>query len=248
LIAQSESGTIIACKAVVVATGGFQRPRTPRFVASLADQIALLDALTYRSPATLSAQRVVVVGDGATGRQIALELVQSREVVLATGRYRFFGPQRTLGVDTTTLALRAGLLTVDKTTAGARLMRSLDPTPGLHLRSSALRRAGVVLAPHCVGADGDHLRFADGSRRQCDAVVSAAGYRDDTAWIDIEGAADAERFVEDYGVAPVPGVYYVGREWQSSRASGLICGVHRDARMIAAHVAAYLKGDDPHRG
>jgi cation diffusion facilitator CzcD-associated flavoprotein CzcO len=39
----------------------------------------------------------LVVGDGATGRQIAVELAATREVLLATGRPRRVSPQRILG-------------------------------------------------------------------------------------------------------------------------------------------------------
>jgi putative flavoprotein involved in K+ transport len=244
-IAQPERGGNIECKAVVVATGAFQRARIPGFFASLADHVQRLDTLSYRGPVALSASHVIVVGDGATGRQIALELARSRKVVLATGRYRFFGPQRVLGADATSVALHAGWLTADKTTLVARLIRSFDPTPGLHLRSSALRRAGVMLAPRCVGAQGDHVSFADGSHRYCEAVVCATGYRDDTAWIDIESAATSEAFLEDHGIAPVQGLYYVGRDWQTSRASGLLCGVYRDAQLIATRVREYIEGSGP---
>jgi putative flavoprotein involved in K+ transport len=40
---------------------------------------------------------VLVVGDGATGRQIALELTAKHEVLLAAGRHRRVSPDRILG-------------------------------------------------------------------------------------------------------------------------------------------------------
>jgi putative flavoprotein involved in K+ transport len=231
------SGPAVEADAVVVATGTFQRPRVPAFAESLDDRVQQLDALTYRNPAELAADHVVVVGDGATGRQIALELARTRHVVLATGRRRCFLPQRSLGRDSTALALELGLLTADKTTPAGRLLRALDATPGLHLRGGALKRAGIRLAPRCVGAAANELIFEDGSQSRCEAVIWAAGYRDDTAWLEIEGAASPDRFLESRGVSSIPGLYYVGREWQRSRASGLICGVHRDARDIATQLS-----------
>ena len=79
--------------------------------------------------------------------------------------------------------------------------------------------------------------LADGSSRDVDAVIFALGYEDDAAWMDIPGTTQAGRFVEQRGTAPGPGLCYVGREWQTSRASGLVCGVAYEAEAVGARVA-----------
>ena len=239
-IATFDGGETVASRAVVVAAGAFQRPRVPRFSHELARNVQQLDAATYRNPEQIAGRSVLVVGDGATGRQIALELASVRRTMLAAGHRRNYGPQRLLGTDTTELALRTGLLTADKASLPGRLVRALDMTPGLHLRLRALRRAGVEVLPRCVAAHGGRLRLADGREREVDAVIHAAGYSDDTAWLDIPGTIDAGAFVHDRGVGPVPGLFHVGREWQTSRASGLVCGVSRDAATIGARVREHL--------
>jgi putative flavoprotein involved in K+ transport len=121
-----------------------------------------------------------------------------------------------------------------------RFVRWLDITPGLHLRLRSLRRAGVGLVPRCIGAEGDQLVFSDRSRRHADVVIWAVGYRDDTQWVDIEDTATADAFVHERGATKIPGLYHVGREWQNSRASGLICGVTEDAAKIAAQAKDFL--------
>ena len=239
-VAVTASGKLINARAVVIATGGFQRPRRPSFARALSPGVQQLDPLSYSNPTALNKGHAIIVGDGATGRQIALEVAQSRRVTLATGRRRFFGPQRILGQDTTGLALRTGLLTADKRTPAGRLVRWLDLTPGLHLRLGSLRRGGIDIVPRCVGAEKDQLIFSDGSRRHADVVIWALGYRDDTRWVEIEGVATTDGFVHERGATAVPGLYHVGREWQASRASGLICGVTRDAENIAARVKKFL--------
>jgi putative flavoprotein involved in K+ transport len=249
-IAATTSGTVVTARAVVVATGGFQHPRRPPFACALSPGVQQLDPLSYRNPSILNEGRAIVVGDGATGRQIALEIAQSRRVTLAMGRRRNFGPARILGKDATALALRTGLLTADKRTLAGRVMRWLDLTPGLHLRRGRLRRAGIDLVSRCVNAEGHQLVFSDGSRRRADVVIWALGYRDDTEWLEIDGASMRDTFVHERGSAHVPGLYHVGREWQVSRASGLICGVTRDARIIADQVQDFLRhtaGQAPHR-
>lgn len=239
-VAETAAGKATLARAVVIATGGFQLPRRPPFAYDLSPRVQQVDPLTYGNPGMLEKGQVIVVGDGATGRQIALEVARSRKVTLAMGRRRYFGPQRVFGRDVTGLALQAGLLTADKDSSLGRFVRWLDLTPGLHLRPGALRRAGIELAPRCVGASGDQLIFSDDSRRPVDAVIWALGYQDDTQWLDIEGTTMAGAFVHERGVTKVPGLYHVGREWQFSRASGLICGVTRDAARIAARVKQFL--------
>lgn len=243
-LAVTDAGREVKARAVVIAAGAFQRPLVPRFASGLADGVRQLDAATYRNPGSVRGRRVTVIGDGATGRQIALELFDAGyEVTLATGRRRNFGPQRLLGRDANRQAFALGLLTADKRTWRGRLMRALNVTPGLHMRLGALRRAGIRLAPRCVDAAGSRLAFADGSARDCDTVIFTLGYRDETGWVDIDGAATASRFIEDRGISPVAGLFHIGREWQTCRASALLCGVARDADVIADRVGRYLAGD-----
>jgi putative flavoprotein involved in K+ transport len=232
-LALTDSGARVEAAAVVIATGGFQRPRVPDFAGSLSERVRQLDPLGYRNPSLVPRGDVIVVGDGATGRQIALELAEDRRVTLSIGSRRYYGPQHILGKDFTWWGWHTGLITADKASPLGRIARKFDTTPGLHLCLSSLRRAGIRLAPRCVGADAGRLHFADGSRRRCDAVIWAVGYQDDTAWLRIDGASTHHGFIEERGISPVPGLYYVGREWQNSRASGLVCGVQRDALVIA---------------
>ena len=72
---------------VIVCTGAYQRPHRPGFAAAFPSEVAVVDAEGYRNPAGLPAGRVLVVGSGQTGCQIAEELCESgREVFLACGR------------------------------------------------------------------------------------------------------------------------------------------------------------------
>lgn len=238
----TDSGARIEAAAVVVTTGGFERPRVPDYGKNLSTHVRQFDAREYRSPSLVPGGHVIVVGDGATGRQIALELAQDRQVTLSTGRRRYYGPRRILGKDFIWWAARTGTLAADKASMRGRVNRAIEVTPGLHLRLASLRRAGIRIAPRCVDAGADQLVFDDGSHRSCDAVIWALGYRDETSWLAIEGAALRDKFLEERGVSAVPGLYFVGREWQNSRASGLVCGVHRDAGVIAGLIREQLAG------
>lgn len=93
------------------------------------------------------------------------------------------------------------------------------------------------------GADGAELVWSDGQQEEVDAIVLATGYRPDLPYLaGLDGALDTDgnpRHRE--GVATgVPGLAFVGLEWQRSLSSNSLRGVGRDARRIARHLTAHL--------
>jgi putative flavoprotein involved in K+ transport len=71
---------------VVVATGPYQAPRTPRLAERLPEDVTQLHSAGYRSPAALPDGAVLVVGTGQSGCQIAEDLhLAGRQVHLAVG-------------------------------------------------------------------------------------------------------------------------------------------------------------------
>jgi putative flavoprotein involved in K+ transport len=71
---------------VVVATGPYQVPRTPRLAERLPEEVTQLHSAVYRSPAALPEGAVLVVGTGQSGCQIAEDLhLAGRPVHLAVG-------------------------------------------------------------------------------------------------------------------------------------------------------------------
>jgi putative flavoprotein involved in K+ transport len=81
----STAGTLTADQ-VVVATGPYQAPRTPRLAERLPEDVTQLHSAAYRSPAGLPDGAVLVVGTGQSGCQIAEDLhLAGRQVHLAVG-------------------------------------------------------------------------------------------------------------------------------------------------------------------
>jgi putative flavoprotein involved in K+ transport len=71
---------------VVVAAGGYHLPIVPRFAEALPRELVQIHSEQYRSAALLPAGKVLVVGSGQSGAQIAEDLhLAGREVVLAVG-------------------------------------------------------------------------------------------------------------------------------------------------------------------
>jgi putative flavoprotein involved in K+ transport len=245
-LALTTTGHRVEARAVIVATGAFQQPVVPAFAQQLAPDVVQLTAATYRRPGQLPPGRVLVVGDGATGRQIAAALVATHAVTLATGKPWLVVPQRLLGRDAMWWFEHLGALRADKATLYGRWVRALEAFPGWHLRRPALRRRGVRLVPRAVHATGRQIQFADGTADAFAAVIWTLGYRDETAWLHLPEAVDAQgQWLEARGVSPVPGLFYIGRHWQNNRASGLLCGVGADAAALVDRVRHFLRSPSP---
>jgi putative flavoprotein involved in K+ transport len=240
-LASLDDGTTIDARSVVVATGAFQVPAVPKIASELSPAVRQLTPLSYRNPSSVPAGVVLVVGDGATGRQVALELAGSHRVVLATGKKRSLAPQRVLGRSIFWWLDHLGLLRITADSRLGRRLRARDTLPRRDLADRYLRGAGVDLVPRLTAFDQASANFSDGQTREVSSVVWAAGYRDDTTWLRIIDAVDASgSFVETRGASPVPGLFFVGRPWQMTQSSGLVTGVGADARDIVMQVVASL--------
>jgi putative flavoprotein involved in K+ transport len=229
----------IRADAVVVATGPFQTPIVPPFAGELAAEVSQLHSAGYRRPADLPEGRVLVVGGGNTGFQVAKELAASREVHLAIGSRQTPLPQRLLGRDLFWWLTRLGLLSKTVDSRIGRRAQGRDTLIGSSQRD--LKRHGVVVRPRAVGADGRIVRFADGSELDVDAVIWATGYRPDHSWIDLPVHDDDGRVRHRRGVSSVPGLYFLGLSWQHTRGSALLGFVADDAAFIAGQIDAYLQ-------
>ena len=165
LLLRTSDGDVRA-GAVVLATGAFQRPHRSAWAGSLPAGLFQIDVNEYRSEEQIPPGRVLVVGGGQSGCQIAEELHEAgRDVVVACGRAPWL-PRRIGDRDFTWWALETGFLDapVESLPAPeARLFANLLSTGkgggrDLHLRT--LQARGVVLAGHFLGAADGRFRFA----------------------------------------------------------------------------------------
>jgi putative flavoprotein involved in K+ transport len=233
------NGRAIRAGAVVVATGPFQTPIVPAFAGGLAAEVFQTHSASYRRPADLPEGRVLVVGGGNSGFQIAKELAGGREVHLAIGSGQTPLPQRLLGRDLFWWLTRLGLLSKTVESRIGRRAQGRDTLIGSSPRDA--KRNGVVVRPRAVAAHGRTVRFADGTELEIDAVIWATGYRPDYSWIELPINGDDGRLRHRRGVSDVPGLYFLGLSWQHTRGSALLGFVADDAAFIAGRIDANLE-------
>jgi putative flavoprotein involved in K+ transport len=154
-------------RTVVVCSGAYQRPHRPNAAAGFPESVPVLDVTQYRNPERLPPGRVLVVGSGQTGVQLAEELhLAGRDPVLACGRAPW-APRRVDGRDVVTVLTEAGFYDQSRDvlpSPRARLLANFQATGargGHDLHYRVLQDLGVELTGHLDGFSGGLVRFAD---------------------------------------------------------------------------------------
>jgi putative flavoprotein involved in K+ transport len=156
----------ITARSVVLATGGFQKPHRPGGASEFPSSLTVIDADGYTNPRALPEGKVLVIGSGQTGCQIAEELHESgRDVVVACGRAPW--QPRRIG-DRDAIAWFEGTHFMNMTLAElpspmARLGANPQATGrdgGHDLHYRTLQAMGVRLVGHLLGAEDGRAHFA----------------------------------------------------------------------------------------
>lgn len=146
---------------VVVATGPFQRPDIPRMVPDDCE-VLQLHAADYRRPSQLPDGGVLVIGAGASGAQIAEELMRAgRRVYFSVGKHKR-APRRYRGYDHVWWWVETGLVNTPLE------RRSPDPSPLVHTGAYGghtidfrdYAREGMILLGRAETATKHSMKFA----------------------------------------------------------------------------------------
>lgn len=240
-VAETSRGTVRA-RSVVIATGPFQYPRVPRVGAELDAAVAQLHSSAYRVPTDLPRGRTAVVGGGNSAAQLAVELAASREVTMVAPAPPWFIPERILGVS---VYWPLKLLRILDSPAESRISRYIHSRGDGILGTEAKRavRAGrlALRTSRVVDARPTALVLADGSELEVDAVLWATGFRTHYPFVQVDGALTEHGApIQEEGVSPVPGLFWIGLPWQSRLDSSILHGIAADSRDLLAAVRTHL--------
>jgi putative flavoprotein involved in K+ transport len=227
----------IEAEQVVIATGPFQTPFVPPIAEGLGAGVVQMHSTAYRSPEDIPDGRVLVVGGGNTGYQIAEELSASREVHISIGSPQKPLPQRILGRDLFWYLDKTGLIRKTKDTRiGRRMQANEDTLIGSSPRG--LRRRGVEFHARALDAAGSTVTFGDDTKLDVRTVIWATGFRLDHSWIEVPVFDARGAVVHRRGVTESSGFYFIGLPWQHTRGSALLGFVKEDAEYLAEQIAA----------
>jgi putative flavoprotein involved in K+ transport len=240
--ASTNNGTYIARK-VIVATGPFQKAFIPAFARQLPGHVFQIHTSSYTNPTQLQPGKVLVIGAGNSGAQIAVELSSEREVFLSAGHSIKFFPFEWLGKGIFWWLKKIGLYDLSATTKlGEWVRRQGDPIFGKELQK-LIRKGKVNLKPRASKAEAQSVIFEDGSEVEVQNIIWATGFHSDYSWMAIPDAFDEQGMpLHHQGISPVNGLFFLGLPWQRRRSSALIGGVGEDAELLLEHILEPVKG------
>lgn len=237
---ETDSGTWRA-RAVISATGTWWRPFLPAVPGRGLFEGRRLHTVEYRSPRDFAGQRVVVVGGGNSGAQIAADLAYDTELTWVTQRpprYLADGIDGRVLFDAATARRRA--LDEGRTDTGgvASLGDIVAVPPVCEARDRGLLKASPMFARLVPGG----VEWADGTRAEADAIIWCTGFRpalSHLAPLRLRGrrghiATEGTRAVDESRL------HLLGYGDWTGPASATLIGVGRPAREAAREIAGLL--------
>ncbi|MFF3346635.1 ArsO family NAD(P)H-dependent flavin-containing monooxygenase [Streptomyces sp. NPDC002779] len=238
---ETDSGTWRA-RAVISATGTWWRPFLPAVPGRGVFEGRQVHTVEYRGPRDFAGQRVVVVGGGNSGAQIAADLASGTELTWATQR-----PPRYLADDIDGRALfdaatarRRALDEGRPDTGGVASLGDIVAVPPVReARDRGLLKASPMFARLVAGG----VEWADGTRAEADAIIWCTGFRpalSHLAPLHLRGrrghiATEGTRAVDE------PRLHLLGYGDWTGPASATLIGVGRTAREAARQIAHRLR-------
>ena len=229
---------------VVVATGFYGTPVVPQFASEIDPRIVQMHSSEYRAPAQLASGRVLLVGAGNSGADIALELSKTHEVFLS-GRDKGQIPVR---IETRRARLGYPILwfvashvLTERTPLGRKIKPHVlnDGAPLIRVKSEDLAAAGVERLPKVAAVRDGLPLLEDGRVIEAENVIWCTGFRQDYSWIHLPIFGEDGGPVHERGACTAEGLYFVGLDFLYSFTSENVGGVRRDAKHIVKHIAAH---------
>ncbi|MFM9700875.1 ArsO family NAD(P)H-dependent flavin-containing monooxygenase [Streptomyces europaeiscabiei] len=238
---ETDSGTWLA-RAVISATGNWWRPFLPAVPGQAVFEGRQLHTVEYRSPADFAGQRVIVVGGGNSGAQIAADLARGTDLTWATQR-----PPRFLADDIDGRVLfdvataRRRALDEGRTDVGgvASLGDIVAVPPVRQVRDAGLlSRRPMFTRLHAGGVE-----WADGIRAEADAVIWCTGFRPALSHLAPLQLRGRRGHITTTGTRAVdePRLHLLGYGDWTGPASATLIGVGRPAREAAREIAELLE-------
>ncbi|GAB2874445.1 ArsO family NAD(P)H-dependent flavin-containing monooxygenase [Nocardioides pacificus] len=234
---------VLAARAVISATGTWDRPFWPRYPGMEAFGGRQLHAADYRAPGELAGQRVVVVGGGNSAAQILAEVSTVADTTWVTTR-----PPRFLADDVdgrvlfATARARIQALAEGREHAGVGGLGDIVMVDSV---KDARDRGALVARPMFASLTATGVAWVDGTEQAADTVIWCTGFRPALRHLRPLGLRTVDGHVAVGGDAGAQALaesrlFLVGYGDWTGPASATLAGVGPSAKATAEAVAAGL--------
>ena len=230
------SGDEIAARSIVVATGILSNPQAPQLPGRDQFNGLVMHSVEYRRPQPFAGQRVLVIGTGNSGADIALELADAGVDVAITGR-RGAAMMPLMPLTVAGIPVHYFGFALAPLLAWQTCPRTAIVGRRLH---AALRTGAIRWRDQLVELNATAARFRSGAALPVDSVICATGYRPAVGFLGDLIAFDECGFPERRGrvaSADQPDLYFVGHRYDSR---GALYNIGRDASLAADLVRSAL--------
>ncbi|MFE5934182.1 ArsO family NAD(P)H-dependent flavin-containing monooxygenase [Streptomyces sp. NPDC056470] len=228
-------------RTVISATGTWGRPFLPAVPGRTEFMGAQLHTVEYRRPSGFAGQKVVVVGGGNSGAQIAADLAYDTDltwITLREPRYLADDIDGRALFDHATARRRA--LDEGRTdTGGVASLGDIVAVPPVR----EARDAGLLKAqPMFDRLTANGVEWADGTRADADAIIWCTGFRPALAHLAPLGLRGPRGHIPTHGTQALaePRLHLLGYGDWTGPASATLIGVGRPAREAARQIAGLL--------
>ena len=253
-------GGNLEARAVVVATGKHRIPRLPSWPGTETFRGTIEHSADYRCGELYAGERVLVVGIGNSGAEIAADLVESgaARVAIAVRTSPAITSREIVGIPVQMLGILLAPFPpklVDRLGAALRRFSNGDLSvygigpeawgPFTARRPpvidvgflTQLKNGKIDVLPDPSRLTERGVVFADGRTEEFDAIVAATGFRSGLdELLDAREALDERAYPRSSD--PVPGLFFIGF---NETPRGALFEANRDSRRLARQVESYLR-------
>ena len=228
----------VKCKEVIIATGPFHIPYTPKFHNNISEDIFQVYSNYYKNPDQLQDGETLVVGGGDSGFQILDEISKHTEnTTYFSGNTDIRPlPQEILGKTLWWWFTITGFLSFSKNSwIGKRISSSKQPIIGTDVQD-ILDRNNVKTVGYTLDASQNTVKTTKKTLSNIKNIVWATGYKPNFKWINnIELTKDGYP-KHHRGISTTKGLYFIGLPWLHTRGSATLGGVKKDAKYLAQKI------------
>jgi putative flavoprotein involved in K+ transport len=251
-------------RVVVLATGQYRTPVVPNWPGRAEFTGELIHSAAYKSAHSYAGKRVLVIGIGNSGAEIAADLAEQGAALVAisirtqppiVARDAFGMPAQRSSLLLTRLPQRMADVvarTVTRLAVGDLTQHGLQPAAWWPYSAQhvpvidagflrQLKRGCIAARPNIVRFTSSGVVFDNGCTEDFDAVIAATGYRCGLPeLLDLPGALDENGEPAFPSGQPTiyPGLYFMG---YTHSLRGHLYEANRDSRRLAKLIEAYLR-------